>query len=215
MWGEFVIPENIDSRIWPRAAAVAERLWSPAEIKDVASMYQRLDAMSAELELRGLKVRGGDIPAQLKVLADVVTPATFGQRIRTHKYNQQTTLDQLVDRIPPESAAAREFAALVERMDRPAVKQWLERWRNCDAPIEPASSALRHAGEIGLSALDYIERRKRPPAAWVAEQRAFLETIKKPQGELRIAIAPSIELLLTRAASLPADDSARARPRHD
>ena len=35
MWAEFITPDNIDSRIWPRTAAVAERLWSPAETQDV------------------------------------------------------------------------------------------------------------------------------------------------------------------------------------
>src|SRR6202451_2377455 len=50
MWSEYVSPENIDSRIWPRAAAIAERLWSPQDITDVNSMYERLDYVSRWLD---------------------------------------------------------------------------------------------------------------------------------------------------------------------
>ena len=123
MWSEFVNEENVDSRIWPRAAAVAERLWSPRDVTDVSSMYRRLDQVSRELDGLGLTHRSsylpmleriaGDGPLEsLKTLADVVTPTTFGQRVRTHKYNQQTPLDQLVDAARPESDTAREFASL-------------------------------------------------------------------------------------------------------
>src|SRR5688572_6914087 len=54
MWSEWVTPETIDSRIWPRTAAIAERLWSPREVVDVEDMYRRLATTSVRLEELGL-----------------------------------------------------------------------------------------------------------------------------------------------------------------
>jgi hexosaminidase len=225
MWGEFVSPENVDSRIWPRAAAVAERLWSPQEVKDVPSMYRRLDEVSGELDRLGLthrsnyvamlnRLAAGDPVEPLQTLADVVQTATFGQRIRTHKYSQLTPLNRLVDAARPESETARNFGALVDQKDRAQMRIWLTRWRDNNARLQPTleksavlkediavSEMLSRLGAIGLQALDYLERGERAPSAWVAEQRAFLGTIKRPQAELRIAIAPSIEKLVSAAAA--------------
>ena len=56
MWTEYASAETIDSRIWPRAAAIAERLWSPRDVTNVASMYDRLDAVSRVLALVGIRI---------------------------------------------------------------------------------------------------------------------------------------------------------------
>ena len=55
VWSEFVWQENIDSRIWPRTAAIAERFWSPQSVNNIPDMYRRLDAVSVWLEQDGLQ----------------------------------------------------------------------------------------------------------------------------------------------------------------
>src|SRR5262249_47380813 len=57
MWSEWIVGENIDTRVWPRNAAIAERLWSPAENKDASSMYWRMDGLSWRLQWLGLTHR--------------------------------------------------------------------------------------------------------------------------------------------------------------
>ena len=54
MWSEFVSPDSVDSRIWPRTAAIAERYWSQSSLRDTADMYRRLEIVSRRLEEAGL-----------------------------------------------------------------------------------------------------------------------------------------------------------------
>src|SRR5213075_3447858 len=85
MWGEWVSPETIDSRIWPRTAAIAERLWSPRSVTDIEDMYRRLSAVSRQLEELGLthernygmllrRLAASDNTASLRALASIVEP---------------------------------------------------------------------------------------------------------------------------------------------
>ncbi|MDH3815070.1 MAG: family 20 glycosylhydrolase, partial [Acidobacteriota bacterium] len=55
MWAEYVSPETVDSRIWPRTAAIAERFWSPSRVRDLEDMYRRMDRISLMLEELGLQ----------------------------------------------------------------------------------------------------------------------------------------------------------------
>ena len=62
MWSELVTPLNIDSRLWPRTVAIAERLWSDATITNVESMYKRMEYVSFRLEELGIThIRNRDV----------------------------------------------------------------------------------------------------------------------------------------------------------
>jgi hexosaminidase len=131
VWTEYMDPENIDSRIWPRNAAIAERLWSPQSVSDPASMYVRLDVESLRLEWLGLthrtyyrkmleRIAGPATPeefAALETIADVVEPVKDYTREETAtvEATSQTPLNRLVDAVSPESDAARHFSELVDR----------------------------------------------------------------------------------------------------
>ncbi len=132
MWAEYVDAENVDSRIWPRNAAIAERLWSPQSVTDVASMYRRMAAESQRLEWLGLthrsyyhlmlqRIAGANATpeefAALKTLADLAEPVKDYTRHRTApaEPTSATPLNRVVDAIPLESDEGRRFNDLVDQ----------------------------------------------------------------------------------------------------
>lgn len=55
MWGEHVDQSNIESIIYPRAAAVGERLWSPAVVTDQDAAHARLEVQRCRMQQRGFR----------------------------------------------------------------------------------------------------------------------------------------------------------------
>src|SRR5215469_274271 len=131
IWSEYVNAENIDSRVWPRNAAIAERLWSPEGTTDVASMYTRMDTEAMRLEWLGLKHRSFQRP-MLQRIAGSASPAEFDalrslaqaleyQKDYTREESATTEptsvmpLNRLVDAVEPESEVGRRFALLTDQ----------------------------------------------------------------------------------------------------
>jgi hexosaminidase len=123
MWGEHVTPESIDSRIWPRLAAIAERLWSPREVRDVPDMYRRLATLRSQLESLGLSHEGhtarmarrltdGSDPTALIALLELMEPTRFGERASLQALVQQTPLVFVVDAARPDPPAQWAFRSL-------------------------------------------------------------------------------------------------------
>jgi hexosaminidase len=160
MWAEYVSPENIDSRIWPRAAAIAERLWSPQNATDLNSMYVRMEDTSHWLDAYGLTHNANYVPmlermtngadtAALKNLADAVEPVKGYARegLAKAEATSLTPLNRVIDAARPESLRAREFNQLVDEFLAGRIKPGMEiqirstlnQWKDNEVQLEPAA----------------------------------------------------------------------------
>jgi hexosaminidase len=204
MWSEYVSPETVDSRIWPRMAAIAERFWSAREVTDVNSMYMRMEAVSRGLDWVGLQHRtnyqgmldrlGGG--AGLRILADAVEALGIEGRRDERKYTSLVDLNRLVDAARPESESVFHLEQAVRRSDLPTLRAAFSAWAANDTPFQPLSKSLATAGGIGLRALAMLESGKPAPENWIAEQQHILNTISKPKSEVVLAAVRPVRMLL-------------------
>jgi hexosaminidase len=124
MWAEHINPETVDSRVWPRTLAVAERFWSPQSDVDVKDMYRRLRIASYELEDVGVthisgpeKLRrslAGKENRDLELYASVLEPTNLGERFQQQHTDRLTSLDRLVDAVVEDPPSREEIAAQVD-----------------------------------------------------------------------------------------------------
>lgn len=54
LWGEYVDATNLTPRLWPRASAVGERLWSQKNVRSMSGAYDRLTRHRCRMVRRGI-----------------------------------------------------------------------------------------------------------------------------------------------------------------
>ncbi len=121
MWSEYVSENTVDSRIWPRTLAIAERFWSPPSISNENSLYKRLFRMNhlldemqiglTHLSLYKLRLQNLIVDSDKRatlfhafvILADVCEPNGIGDRGGTHRYSSTVPLTTFTDALQSES----------------------------------------------------------------------------------------------------------------
>jgi len=171
MWSEYVVTETVDSRIWPRTAAIAERFWSDREVKNVDDMYRRLDHISLRLEELGsmheknyemlLRQILGSTQREdvqtLRTLVDVIEPVKEYQRGR-YGFSTLMGFTDVVDAARPDAMVARRFTQAAER--------WLV------ASTHPTLSLL-------LDSLPETHLLRTELRRWQANHPAFVQLVQK------------------------------------
>jgi hexosaminidase len=188
-------------------------------------MYTRLAAVTRTLEWIGLEHRassrpmlerlaGGRSSDALRVLAEASEALGIAGRRIARRYTSLVPLNRFVDAVPPESELVRglehDVAALPESLSATAelhamFAEWAENGtrlrplaqdNSLVAELLPLADNLAQTGQIGLQALEYLEKGAAAPAEWVDEQNRELDRLEKPIAEVRLAAVRPVRLLL-------------------
>ncbi|MDX2249584.1 MAG: family 20 glycosylhydrolase [Bacteroidia bacterium] len=221
MWSELVTPLTIDSRIWPRTAAIAERLWSSGTVTDIQDMYRRLDEMDLRLEELGLQhntardvimrslCRGKDI-TPLKTLVDVIEPMKiYTRNPEGELYRMFSPFTLLADAARPDAKVARLFREAVvsylrepHTRDRMRIMDHLRMWKSNHELLLPlirqnpalaeAEEISRNLSKIASIGLTAMEGSIRDRAAGVS----VFEEARKQGGRTELQVVDAIEQLV-------------------
>jgi hexosaminidase len=196
-------------------------------------MYRRLGSVSLWLEQQGLEHRtqlrvllqtlaGNRDVTPLEIFASVLEPTKGYKRHDAKPYKElgsQMAFNRVVDAIPPESDAAREFNAGVDRFltghsneDAAAVRKQLAAWRDNLSAVQPilrssqllaeqmeVASAIAELCKLGIEAVDALKNGTAMAGAQAGALGGGVERIKelgKAKADMLIQIAPGVQRMV-------------------
>ncbi|UXP32408.1 beta-N-acetylhexosaminidase [Reichenbachiella agarivorans] len=226
IWSELVTPLTIDTRIWPRMAAIAERYWSPVEVNDVRDMYQRMEKVSLILEHYGLEhIRNQEVILRnlansrkveaVRNLVNVLEPMKgYTRNPGGFMYSVFSPYTKLADASTADAPDALRFKYMVEdfqagKMVSDDMSAQLNVWIANDAVIQetvnispilgqalPHSTNLKIMAQDAIQALEYIETGKKSSKKWYKASIQHLEEAKSQSGRVELQVIDPIATLI-------------------
>ena len=223
MWSELVTPLTIDSRIWPRTAAIAERFWSAKEVTDIDSMLERMNSISQSLELMGIQHKKAaeyifrnlanyqDTHA-LRTLSQISEPfKIYSRNAGGTQYQTYSPFTLFADACVVDAKDVRPFGKAVEAyiksgdaQTKEVIQQYLSTWNGLHKQLEIISTEaplittiLPYAKRVGMISeflLNGIESGKLTQEQ-LQELNVLLESKEDPSLNLDVNLAVSKDLL--------------------
>ncbi|WP_299549293.1 family 20 glycosylhydrolase [Seonamhaeicola sp.] len=221
MWSELVTPLTIDSRIWPRTAAIAERFWSSKDVNDVHAMKKRLKTVSFNLEELGIThiknravilrnlTNNQDISA-LTTLSKVCEPLKVYQRNKGGiEYKSYSPFTLFADACVVDAEDAEVFNTLVSQFVngndsiQTELLYYLKLWSNNHnafsklsknpklLPLESLSKTLSETAEV-LSKAVAQEKISKADLNTIEEH---LKTLNKPFADVEVVVTDALKTL--------------------
>ena len=204
LWSELVTDELLDTRLWSRMPAIAERFWRGPGADDVDGVYERAESTRATLDRLGILPPDNaglihDYP-DLAPLIEMLEPVKwylrllgveeFQRRVSglggsgdPRPYDTTTLLDRIVDRIPPESLATRRAEA--DLSAGASLDGWIAGWREQRLALDRYPELRGELSEVSdalVHVADHLEGRS----------SVDIDTLGGPFGEYLLPIGSAV-----------------------
>jgi len=222
MWSELVTPLTIDSRIWPRTAAIAERFWSPQNINNVDDMKKRLKNVSFQLEELGLThIKNRDVilrgMTNNQDITSLITLSKICEPLKVYKrnkdgieYKSYSPFNLFADACVVDAENASAFNHIVNTFIKDSsetnaiqVLSYLKTWAknlddfiklNSNPKIKPLQNLSKNLSEVSLILSESIQNNS-ISAENLSAVKNHTEILNKPFVDVEVVIVDALKEL--------------------